>query len=132
MASLEEIDYVMRSESTDLSSIYQDILEPVVRETYVPRPQFHKKKGKGKYHWGKVEQKRYVDFLLENMNYFELSPNDRRVMGINSRMSKIIKTRDTNQCRSHHQKMLIKFDSVERIISEFQCLLCPKNQKKWA
>ena len=109
MTSLEEIDYVMRAESTDLSSIYQDLLEPVARETSEAKPKFNKKKGKGKYHWGKVEQKRYVDFLLENLSFFELSANDRRVMGVNSRMSKIIKTRDTNQCRSHHQKMLIKF-----------------------
>ena len=95
------------------------------------KPSVTKKKGKGKYHWGKVEQKRYVDFLLENLSFFELSANDRRMIGINSKMSKTIKTRDTNQCRSHHQKMLVKFETVERIIAEFQALLCPKNQKKW-
>jgi hypothetical protein len=42
---------------------------------------------KATYHWSKTEQKRYVDFLWKNYKSFGLNPNDRRLMGINSRMS---------------------------------------------
>ena len=78
-----------------------------------------------------MEQKRYIDFLLENLDSFELSASDRRMMGINSKMSRAIKSRDTNQCRSHHQKMLTKFGSIERTIEEHETMLCPRNLRKW-
>ena len=43
-------------------------------------------------------------------------------------MSKLIRTRNPQQCRSHHQKMLIKYGSIDKIVAEFRgnaemCLL---------
>lgn len=39
-------------------------------------------------------------------------------------MSIFIESKSPNQCRSHHQKMMAKFHSIEKIISQ----LIPKNQ----
>lgn len=66
MELFTELDYAFKLESTELSSLYLDLLEPKQCES-TPKNKMTRKgaKGsKGKYHWNRVEQKRYVDFLL--------------------------------------------------------------------
>ena len=46
-------------------------------------------------------------------------------------MSKIVGSRDPGQCRSHHQKMMNKYDSFIGIVKEFEELLYPRNAKRW-
>ncbi len=41
---------------------------------------------------------------------------ERKTSKVNIRMSQKVKTRSPTQCRTHHQKMLEKYDNVEGII----------------
>ena len=73
-------------------------------------------KKEGNSHWGPVEQRRYIDFLRRNEELFDLSLQDKKKVKIYVLMSKYIKIRDSLQCRSHHQKMVSKYDTIPRII----------------
>ena len=45
-------------------------------------------------------------------------------------MSKIIKSRSSCQCRSHHQKMLVKYGSIDNILTELDDLITQNNIKE--
>jgi hypothetical protein len=38
-------------------------------------------------------------------------------------MSKKVKSRNSTQCHTHHQKMMAKYGSIEEIISHYEFLL---------
>jgi hypothetical protein len=59
-----------------------------------------------------------------------MSLKERKSKKIHIKMSKLVKTRNPIQCRSHHQKMLAKFGSLENIIEEFRELISDKNTKE--
>ena len=54
------------------------------------------------------------------------SLQERKAAKINVRMSQFLKTRTANQCRSHHQKMLKHYGTIEAIIQEIN----EKNEEK--
>ena len=56
--------------------------------------------------WSLTENIRYKDFLVKNLHLFELPLRKRKELKVNIRMSKFMRTRNSSQCRSHHQKML--------------------------
>ena len=76
------------------------------------------------YHWNQCEQKRYINYLVDSRDLFESSSTARRLAGVHTQMSRIIKTRDSKQCKSHHQKMIRKYKSIESILWEHEGLIC--------
>ena len=78
-----------------------------------------KKSKEGKSHWGPVETQRYIDFLVRNREIFLLPLQKKKDIKIYVLMSKHLKVRDSLQCRSHHQKMLIKEKSIDGIIEKY-------------
>jgi hypothetical protein len=70
-----------------------------------------------------------VGFLVKKRSLFDLSVEERKRTGIHTKMSKIIKARNPSQCRSHHQKMLVRFGSVDAIIDHFKDLLVKKKDQ---
>ena len=55
-----------------------------------------------------------------------MSLENRKKSGVHTKMSTLIKGRNSAQCRSHHQKMLAKYKSLDGIIEHFQDLLGKK------
>lgn len=49
----------------------------------------------------------------------QLSIAERKKLKINVLMSNYIKTRNPEQCRSHHQKMMIKYGTLENILASY-------------
>jgi hypothetical protein len=67
--------------------------------------------------WTVTESKRYLKFLIQSQHHLELGKKEKKRLKLNVKMSKVIKSRDSSQCHSHHQKMLIKYGSVSKIIN---------------
>jgi hypothetical protein len=84
-----------------------------------------RKKSKKK-HWKPHENKKYVDFLRNHMELFEKNREDKRLMKINILMSNHVKSKNSTQCRSHHQKMLAHYKTIENII----LCLCADSQQE--
>ena len=96
----------------------------LVRET--PSPKVEGKKFRK---WTETENFSYAQFLLENSEEFT-SGNQRRSMNFFKRMSQAVDNdRSNEQCRSHHQKMLKRFGTVENIIKNFRQPEEPKEEK---
>jgi hypothetical protein len=53
---------------------------------------------------------------------FEMGKKERKEIKINVLMSKLIVTRNPDQCRSHHQKMMKYHNSIPEIISHITTL----------
>jgi hypothetical protein len=66
-----------------------------------------------------------VEFLRNNMEIFEKNREYKRLMKINILMSEHVKSKNSTQCRSHHQKMLAHYKSIENII---QCLCSEESE----
>lgn len=66
--------------------------------------------------WKERENRLYLQFLVENQEEFMLSVRERTMGRLNVRMSSHIGYKNPKQCRSHHQKMLIKCKDVRGII----------------
>lgn len=67
--------------------------------------------------WTKEEQVAYFKFIKENIEIMR-APKLRKRFRIFKRMSDIIKTRGTVQCKSHHQKMMISNQkTLEKLIA---------------
>ena len=67
--------------------------------------------------WSKVEHLQYLTFFDENMESLrENCSNKAKKMFI--RMAQYIPTRTASQIKSHHQKLLLKFGSVETILNK--------------
>lgn len=43
---------------------------------------------------------------------------ERKQQKTNLKLSKYVKTRTPTQCHTHHQKMMVKYGSIERIVTE--------------
>lgn len=48
---------------------------------------------------------------------FEMNLAQKKNLKINVMMSKKVKTRNSYQCRSHHQKMIKKYGTIQNLIS---------------
>lgn len=66
--------------------------------------------------WTLAENEAYMNFLSLNTELFTLSKLGRRDAKINVLMSKAIKSRSADQCRSHHQKMMKYHEDIPNII----------------
>jgi dynactin complex subunit len=71
------------------------------------------------YHWTEKEHKKYIKFLADHPRIFDLSSNTKKKKKIHVKMSNFIKERTPIQCRSHHQKMINRYGTVEGIMSTF-------------
>lgn len=73
--------------------------------------------GKGK--WTPSEQRLYIQFLKEHMEDMG-NKVARKSNKVFLKMSKLVKTRSADQCRSHHQKILKYHYSLELIIKHYE------------
>ena len=98
-----------------------------------PYPLNKKRKNQGEhpYHWTKVQQRRYVCFLVDYYYMFILDSATRAGKGLNSSLSRFVVSRDTNQCRCHHAKMIDKYGSVYGVIDCNLNLVSQKYMIKW-
>lgn len=68
--------------------------------------------------WEKNENIVYAHFLRDNLLTLQASPG-RMPSRFFKRMSAALDgERNNHQCRTHHQKMLLKFSTIEKVISE--------------
>lgn len=70
-----------------------------------------------KYRWTQPENQRYIRFLAKNSALFSLSFKEKKNLQINKKMSFTVKSRTPSQCHTHHQKMMMKYGSIEAIVS---------------
>lgn len=66
--------------------------------------------------WTKQETVQYIRFLQDNYSEFVEGGQSRRLKRTFVRMADHIGSRDSDQCRSHHQKMLAFRSTVDDII----------------
>jgi actin-like ATPase involved in cell morphogenesis len=70
--------------------------------------------------WAPEENLIYLKFLQGNKKDF-VSEQERRKNKVFYRLSKILKKRTPDQCRSHHQKLQMKYeDDIEEIIQSIR------------
>ena len=62
------------------------------------------------------ENIKYIEFIKKNIDRLEPEIENKGKNKINKCMSKYIKTRSPQQCRSHHQKMLKYHSNIKGII----------------
>jgi len=62
------------------------------------------------------ENIKYIEFIKKNLVIVEQTIENKGKNKINKRMSKYMKSRSPQQCRSHHQKMLKYHLSIKGII----------------
>ena len=65
--------------------------------------------------WNINEMKAYLKFITRFESHFK-GKATRKKKKIFQRMSNFIKSRTAEQCRSHHQKLEIKYETHKRII----------------
>ena len=70
--------------------------------------------------WALPENIRYAEFLEDNLSVFLSPVSYRRKMKPNLLMSKYVGTRSSDQCRSHHQKMMKYHRSIPNIIAHIR------------
>lgn len=66
--------------------------------------------------WLFEENLRYKSFLEKNLHLFESDSSVRRQARVNVMVSREVGTRSSDQCRSHHQKMMKYHKTVPNII----------------
>ena len=64
-----------------------------------------------------------MEFLKVEGHRYRQSKEELKKMKINVRMSRVVKTRSSDQCRSHHQKMMKHHRSIPLIIEHVTHLL---------
>ena len=70
--------------------------------------------------WSTQENQIYLNFVVQNVDDFA-TEKARRTLKVFHRLSKILKKRTPDQCRSHHQKLQMKHgDNIEAIIEEIK------------
>jgi predicted NodU family carbamoyl transferase len=70
--------------------------------------------------WSPYENSLYLRFILKHLQEFE-TERGRRRNKVFYRLSKILRRRTPDQCRSHHQKLQLKHgENLAAIISEVQ------------
>ena len=74
-----------------------------------------KEKEKKYFKWSFGENTLYVEFLEKNPELFA-NEKERRKKKCYLEMSKYIMSRNSDQCRIHHQKMRKKYQTIEEII----------------
>jgi hypothetical protein len=121
----------------DIKHLSVDILQPKISkfrrrkigeklksESESYEPEFHQMKKYGlpikenrvsSGSWNLHENRLYLKFMRDHRADFETEKNRRRTK-VFYRLSKVLKKRTPDQCRSHHQKLQIKYnDEIDRI-----------------
>lgn len=81
-----------------------------------PLPQSKKNAKVNPFSWKSAESKKYISFLKKNSHLMSLPVEERKRIRINVIMSQYVKSKNPEQCRSHHQKMVLKYGSIQGII----------------
>ena len=68
--------------------------------------------------WPKEENMAYAQFLINHQIEFECKKDRRSSKFFSAMAEELNNGRDNKKCRSHHQKMLKKYGSVENIMKE--------------
>ena len=68
------------------------------------------------YHWSIKQSLKYLLFLRKNQTLFELPLKYRKTQGIMVQISRYLKSKTSDQCRSHHQKMMVRYGSLDNLI----------------
>jgi RecA-family ATPase len=63
-------------------------------------------------HWSEKENAKYFAFLKKFKEKFS-EKESRRQWKVFKTLSEFVKTRNANQCRSHHHKMQRNFETIE-------------------
>ena len=66
--------------------------------------------------WTKEENRKYAEFLRDNQEEFEEGKERRTLYFFNKMAAYLDIGKDNLQCRSHHQKMLLRFKTMPGII----------------
>lgn len=92
---------------------------PISQEMSVGDGRKEKERLQGKGKWTREEQRAYIQFIRENMAEMEtkLMRKSRKVF---LNMSKLVRTRTADQCRSHHQKILLYHKGLEEIVRFYE------------
>ena len=72
--------------------------------------------------WNKRETIKYCSFIKENEKILSM-PLKRQKQKIYNEMQSFIQSRTKEQCKSHHQKMLHKYKSISKILSNHMDIL---------
>ena len=70
-------------------------------------------------HWSEKEQAKYYAFLCKFEDQFN-EKESRRQCKVFKAMAGFIRSRDANQCRSHHHKMTKSFDSIHETLESLK------------
>jgi len=68
------------------------------------------------YSWDVMENYTYITYLM-NFRYVFDSQLERKRVKVFQHLSMLIKTRNAHQIKSHHQKMMLRHENVDNIIS---------------
>ena len=79
--------------------------------------------------WNFQENSLYIEFLKENKRSFE-DESTRRSSKIFLEMSLSLRTKSPEQCRTHHQKIMTKYGTLDMIIAYFTQTIALKEQAK--
>lgn len=92
---------------SELSSQSEELFEP----------RHLKSKAKLYHRWTLEENAKYIAFLQLAKEDFE-HEYTRRIKKVFKRLSEFMGSKSESQCKSHHQKMLKQYESVDRVIAE--------------
>ena len=77
----------------------------------------NKRKNRKLYHWSLNQTLKYLNFLKLNSGLWKLSLKERKAQGVMIQISHYLKKSKTPaQCRTHHQKMLARYGSMDNLI----------------
>lgn len=94
----------------------EDLYINVKLEEFEPEQKVEKN-AMNTFNWTQEENFKYAYFLKENLHLFK-SEKKRRALKVFKLVSEAVKTRTYVQCKSHHQKMLLKYGGNHRIIKK--------------
>ncbi len=69
--------------------------------------------------WSQIENHKYITFIQKNRSSIDNQDKSKRSRIFN-KMALYIKTRNPIQCRSHHQKLLKYYKTIEGIIKHLK------------
>ena len=70
-------------------------------------------------HWSVYEEIKYRGFLKNNMQLLN-DPQKRKAKKVYERMASVLQSRDAEQCRSHHLKLMARFQGILQIIEHLE------------
>ncbi len=93
---------------------YKPLQRIHARKSFQRKVELLKEKAIVKNHhkWSPEENIKYIRFLIKNKQKFFDSDKTKRYRIFN-KMAIYLRTRNATQCRTHHQKMLLKYKTLE-------------------